>query len=396
MKSIKHYTQKGVVSTSLLTMAAIVAITLLIIWLLLWTKPQPEAKLAAPVPLRVVTTEVGTREIQPYEEVTGRLHPIKTVQIRFEVVGQVREKLVEPGTKVDVGAVLLKLHDEDYRDQLIQAESELLIEQKGVVRDKDLLQFARTNLELQQREEVRLEKLVKRNLIAQSNLDSTRQRVFDLQAEVARLEFSVETANARIGTRKSRRDIAKRNLSRTTLRAPFAGWVNEVMVEKGDYVNVNQAAVSVVDTSQYDLQLDVRGELLAGLRLNQSIQVEVNRISLTGSVVALQPDPDVNTNTHQIRIRIQDERLQAGILAMAIIPISSQSEAMVVPASAVMNFRGKAYVFVAENNQLKKTAVQLGRRVKNDFVVLTGLSVGQKIIARDVTSLSDGQMVVTE
>ena len=377
-------------------MAAIAAITLLIIWLLLWTKPQPAAKLAAPVPAKVVTIDVESRDIQAYEEVTGRLQPSKTAQIRFEVTGQVREKLVEPGTKVDVGAVLLQLHDEDYRDQLIQAESELLIEQKGVTRDKDLLHFARTNLELQQKEEVRLQKLVKRNLIAQSNLDSTSQRVFDLQAEVARLEFSVSTANARIGTKKSRRDIAKRNLSRTTLRAPFAGWVNEVMVETGDYVNVNQTAVSVVDTSRYDLQLDVRGELLAGLSLDQSIRVEVDQRNFSGSIVALQPDPNVNTNTHRIRIRIRGEKLQAGILAVAIIPISSQSEVMVIPASAVMSLRGKAYVFVAENNQLKKTAVQLGRRVKGDYVVLTGLTLGQEIIARDVTSLSDGQTVVTE
>ena len=396
MKSIKHYTQKGTVSRSLLTMTAIVVITLLIIWLLLWTKPQPEAKLAAPVPVKVVTVYVESREIQPYEEVTGRLQPIKTAQIRVEVAGQVREKLVEPGTKVEVDAVLLQLQDEDYRDQLIQAESELQIERKGVARDKDLLRFARTNLELQQKEEVRLQKLVERNLIAQSNLDSTRQRVFDLQAEVARLEFSVATAKARVGTKKSSRDMAKRNLARTTLRAPFAGWVNDVLVEEGDYVNVNQAAVSVVDTSQFDLQLDVRGELLTGLQLNQTVQVKVSGKIISGVVVALQPDPDVNTNTHQIRIRIQGDQIQAGMLAIATIPIASQSEAMVIPASAVISLRGKPYVFVIQENQLVKTAIELGRRVKGDYVVLAGLSTGQKIIARDVTSLSDGQTVVTE
>ncbi len=255
----------------MLLSAAIVAITVVIVWLLWTTKPQPQANLVAPVPVTVVTAEVEARAIHPFEKVTGRLQPVKTAQIRFEVAGQVEARLVEPGAKVAADTVLLKLQEEDYRDQLLQADADLLIEQKGATRDKDLLAYARTNLELQQQEEARLESLVARNLIAQSQLDTTRQRVFDLQAEVARLKFSVNTADARIRTKKSRRDIAKRNLDRTILRAPFDGLVNEVMVNKGDYVNVNQAAITIVDTREYDLQLDVRGELITGLQLNQEI-----------------------------------------------------------------------------------------------------------------------------
>lgn len=396
VKIIKHYTQKGAVSGLLLTIAAIVVITLIIIWLLLLTKPQPQAKLVAPVPVQVVTVLVESRAIHPFEDVTGRLQPVKTAQIRFEVAGQVRIRSVEPGKKVAAETLLLQLQDEDYRDQLLQAEAELLIEQKGAARDKDLLDYARTNLQLQQQEEARLQSLVEKNLIAQSQLDTTRQRVFDLQAEVARLEFSVSTASARIRTKQSRRDIAKRNLSRTSLRAPFAGIVNEVMLEEGDYVNVNQAAVSVVDTSEYDLQLDVRGELLASLKLNQAIMVQVKQKSFQGVVVALQPDPDVNTNTHQIRVRIAGDELQAGALAVATIPITAQAEAMVIPVSAVLNLRGKEYVFSLQDDRLKKIAVKLGRRLQNEYVVLSGLVPGQKIIARDVTSLSDEQVVTFE
>lgn len=371
-------------------------ITIVIVWLLWVTKPQPQAKLVAPVPVTVVTIEAEARAIHPFEEVTGRLQPVKTAQIRFEVAGQVDARLVEPGTEVAANMVLLKLQDEDYRDQLLQADAELLIEQKGASRDKSLLDYARTNLELQQQEEARLESLVAKNLIAQSQLDTTRQRVFDLQAEVARLEFSVSTADARIRTKKSRRDIAKRNLDRTILRAPFDGLVNEVMVDEGDYVNVNQAAISVVDTRKFDLQLDVRGELITSLRLNQKIKVQVGNNSIQGELVALQPDPDINTNTHQIRVRIDGDALQAGMLAVATLPLTKQADAVVIPVSAVLNVRGKTYVFIIQNDRLKKIAVQLGKRFKNDYVVLAGVAPGQKIIARDVTSLTDGQAVISE
>ena len=375
---------------------AIVVITAVIVWLLWATKPQPQAKLVAPVPVTVVTAEVEMRAIHPVEEVTGRLQPVKTAQIRFEVGGQVDARLVEPGTEVAATDVLLRLQDEDYGDQLLQAEAELLIEQKGATRDKNLLDYARTNLELQQQEEARLESLVAKNLIAQSQLDTTRQRVFDLQAEVARLEFSVSTADARIRTKQSRRDIARRNLDRTVLRAPFDGLVNEVMVNEGDYVNVNQAAISVIDTRKFDLQLDVRGELITGLRLNQEIKVQVGNNSVQGKLVALQPDPNINTNTHQIRVRISGDELQAGMLAVATLPLATQADATVIPVSAVLNARGKTYVFTIQENRLKQIPVRLGKRFKNEFIVLAGVTPGQKIIARDVTSLADGQAIVSE
>ena len=380
----------------LLTSAAIVVITLIIIWLLWITKPQPQAKLVAPVPVSVVTAEVESRAVHPVEAVTGRLQPVKTAQIRFEVSGQVLARMVEPGTEVNADTVLLTLRDQDYRDQLLQAEDELLIEQKGATRDKNLLDYARTNLELQQQEEARLQSLVKKNLIAQSQLDTTRQRVFDLQADVARLEFLVATAAARIRTKKSRRDIAKRNLDRTILRAPFDGLVNEVMVDKGDYVDANQAAISIVDTHEFDLQLDVRGELIAGLRLHQNIMVQVGNNSVQGVLVALQPDPDINTNTHQIRVRITGTGLQAGMLAVATLPTEVQTNANLIPVSAVLNIHGKTYVFVVQKNQLTRTPVQLGRRFKDEYIVMSGISPGQKVVARDVASLVDGQSIILE
>ncbi len=124
--------------------------------------------------------------------------------------------------------------------------------------------------------------------------------------------------------------------------------------------------------------------------------MQVGDHSINGSLVALQPDPDINTNTHQIRVRIAGQILQAGMLAVATLPLAKQADAVVVPVPAVLNLRGKTFVYVVQNNRLKKTAVQLGRRFKNDFIVLSGVTPGQKIIARDVTSLADGQAVVLE
>lgn len=395
-KIIEHKQQKGAVLTQFGLIVAIVIIAISFIWLFLWTKPQPEAKLEQLAPIKVFVAQVVEREVQPFEQVTGRLQPIKTAQIRYEVAGKVIARKVEPGEKVITGEVLMKLGGADYQDRLIQVAAELLIEEKGVGRDQILLKYAQKNLQLQQQEEQRLQSLLGRNLIAQTQLDSARQRALDQQAEVARLDFSVATNNARVRMKKAQRDIAKRNLDRTILTAPFNGAVNEVFINEGDYVNANQAALTLVDTSQFDVQLDVRGEVIAELALKQKVDVVINVISVKGEIVALQFDPNINTNTHQVRVRVGNDNAQAGLLAVVSLPLAAQARAKLIPASAVLNLHGRAYVYSVEGNTVQKLPVQLGRRIGDEIVIYDGLSIGQNIVARDVNSLSDNQQVMTE
>lgn len=393
---IKHKQQKGAVLPIVTAITSIAVITIIIVWLLLWTKPQPQAQLEQLAPVKVALVEVEKRLVHPREIITGRLQPIKTAQVRFEVSGKVIARNVEPGNVVNTSSVLIKLDAFDYHDQLQQMAAELTIERKGVGRDKELLKLAQNNLQLQQQEEKRLQSLVARNLIAQSQLDSTRQRVFDLQAEVARLEYSVATSNARVQMKKAQHDLAKRNLTRTTLMAPFNGIVNEVFVDEGDYVNANDIALTLADVSQFDVQLDIRGEVITGLELNQQVEVKVNGIELLGSIVALQLDPDVNTNTHQVRVRISSDNIQSGMLATVYMPLAAQAESLLIPISAVLNQFGSSYVYTIDNKTINKTPVQLGRRISNEVVVSAGLKVGQMIVARDVNSLADKQQVTTE
>ena len=395
-KIIKHKQQKGAVLPIVIIIAGIAIITILIVWLLHWSKPQPQATLEQLAPVKIALTKAEKRLVQPYETITGRLQPIKTAQLRFEVPGKVVSRNIEPGTYVKAGAVLMVLDASDYQDQLQQVEAELIIEQKGVGRDKDLLKLAQNNLQLQQQEEQRLERLVERNLIAQSQLDSTRQRVFDLQADVARLEYSVATNNARVRMKKAQRDIAKRNLVRTSLIAAFDGVVNEVFIDEGDYVNANEIALTLVDASELDVQLDVRGEVIAELALGQMVDVQSGKEKLQGNVVAMQLDPDINTNTHQVRVRVASNNVQSGMLATVYMPLSAEAESMLIPVSAVLNQFGNSFVYIVDTNIVKKTPVQLGRRISNEVVVLSGLFVGQEIVSRDVNSLADQQQVTTE
>ena len=368
----------------------------LLIWYLIWSKPQPEVDLQEIIPLKVLVGSVEKQDRYPYETVTGRLYPQKTAKLHFEVSGVVQKRSVEPGMKVSAGDILISLEQADYQDQLVQAQSSLIIETQTQQRDRQLLALGEQNLSLQQKELRRSEKIAERNLIAHSKVDVMRQRVFDLQSEVARLQAAVSMSQARIHQQQSRVDSAQRNFDRTHLQAPFDGVINAVQVEQGDYVNVNQMALSIIDVTHLDVQLDIRGELVQGLHMGHSVKVIHEGQTRIGEIVALQADPDINTNTHQVRVRVSGESLYAGSLAQVSLPLAAQMSALVIPVSAVLNQYGSTYVYLLEENTVNLREIKIGQRVGNEYVVIEGLIEGEQIVMRDVVSLVNQQAVTAE
>jgi len=368
----------------------------LLVGAIFWTKKGPEAKLEELPPLKVVLLEVQRQDLLPTESLTGRLQPVKTAQIKFEVQGRVKERLVEPGVFVEQGHALLKLDAQDLQDQFTQSQSQYDIEQAGIRRDQRMLQLAKQNLELQKAEVQRYEQLNSDSLISASQLDAARQQMLTLDLQVSDLQYKVTTSKARVALKESERDLTKRNLQRAILTAPFSGYVNEINAEVGDFVTATQVVATVVDTSFLDLQLDVRGEVVAALNLNQEIDVIVGSNTIPGKLIALQPDPNISTNTHAIRIRLPGDQAQSGMLASADVPLNQQVDVLTVPVSAVSTNAGESFVYGYHDGVLDKHLVVVSDRVGSTYIIVAGVKAGEKIVARDVAGLKDGQRVVAE
>ena len=82
--------------------------------------------------------------------------------------------------------------------------------------------------------------------------------------------------------KQAARNRAARNLERTRLAAPFAGTVNSVAVQPGDYVTSNQSVVDLIDASMLELYVEVRGDVAQSLLPGQAVDVEVDKLLLPG------------------------------------------------------------------------------------------------------------------
>lgn len=380
----------------LLTFAVLIGGTLLIVILLLVTRPEPGTELSEARPLKVLVAPAVRATLAPEERVTGRLQPVRSAQLAFEVGGRLAERLVEPGMAVAAGQPLLVLDRGDLADLAAEAEAQYQMELAGVERDRALLKLAQRNRRLQADEVARIESLGERSLASKSQLDAARQRLLQLQAEEAQLEYAVTTAEARLTLKRAARDRAARNLERAALVAPFEGTVNSVSIDIGDTVRINEAVLELVDTTELDLYVEVRSEVAANLVLGQPVAVDVDGRSLEGRVQALQKDPARETNTHALRIRVAGEVLLSGVLASARLELVPLTDVVTVPATAVVNIEGRSFVFELVDGRLQRTPVMLGRRVDGVVAVREGLEAGALVVARDVAVLADGQKVVAE
>ncbi len=396
MSESTHYNAKRSGSRQIFASIIAIGTTIVLIAMLFLTQKGPEAKLEELPPLKVVLAEVKRQNLVPRESLTGRLQPIKTAQLKFEVQGRIKQRLVEPGVFVELGQPLLQLDDGDLQDQYIQAKSQYQIEQAGILRDSRMLKLAKDNLALQQAEVQRFERLNNDSLISASQLDAARQQMLTLDSQVSDLNYKVETSKSRLALKKSDRDVALRNLKRATLTAPFAGYVNEVNVQLGDYVTATEIVAKIVDTSKLDLHLDVRGQVVAALSLNQSIRIKVGSKLINGILIALQPDPDPSTNTHALRIRLSGEDIQSGMLASAELPLMEQLNVIIIPVSSVATNAGESYVYIYKEGRLRRALIEISQRVGAEYIISSGVQSGEMIVARDVAGLSDGQQVVTD
>jgi RND family efflux transporter MFP subunit len=377
----------------------LLVLTAIIVALLIWTRPDTQAELQPLPPARVFTDVVQRMNVQPVTRITGKLQPARKASLRLEVTGNVVERFVEPGQKVAAGEPLLQLEDGDFRDAVSEARALLSQEQNAIERDRRLLELVTREREIQEREVGRMETLGRDSLASKSKYDEALRLLLQNQEEETRLKHSVDTAEARLNTRRAALNLAERNLERSKLVAPFAGTINSVLFDVGDHISSGQVSMELVQLDELDLYLEITGQLAHQLQLGQEVKLVINDAELKGSIHAIAPDPNPVTHTHALRIRLPAENqtieLYPGQLAVAELPGKPMNDVEVVPVSSILREEGKAYVFTVEGNRISKHPVELIAR-QNDMQIIGGISPGTRIVARDVTLLADGQVVHAE
>lgn len=333
-----------------------------------------------PVEVRVTEVARGDVESTVTNSKAGTVRARTRARLSPGTSGIVVDLRVERGDRVRKGDVLLRLEDDTQSAQLALAERDL---------DVALAAHERTCLaaDRARRELERNERLAADDLVSVDVVDALRNA-----SEVADAECRV--AEAEVQHRAATIEVARAELGKTTLRAPFDAVVAEVSVELGEWVTPSVpllAAPDVIDALDPD-DLYVAApmdEVDAGrLRPGQPVRVTVDSHpgeTFAGHVSRLAPyvlDLEQQNRTLEIEVDLDGDAPEPALLpgtsADVEVVLEVHHDALRVPTFALLE--GDA-VLVLDGERLVRRPVTTGLRNWDWVEIVDGLSGGEAVVS---------------
>ena len=348
-------------------------------------------------PRTVKLVEVTEGRLPRTVTVTGTLAADLDVVVGFKVAGRVMELPVDLGYVVRKGQVLARLDPTDYQIRVHQAEAALRQVRAGLGLSSDskvskldpeqtaLVREAAAVLNEARQNRDRIEQLWKQEYIARAEYDSSVARL--LVAE-GRYQAAVEEIQNRIellAERQSSLELAKQQLTDTTLLSPISGAVRERRASLGEFLAAGAPVVGLVKTNPLRLRVEVleRDALLVKKGQHVNVRVEGDPVEHKGRVVRLSPAIQESNRTLMVEAEVAnpDGLLRPGSFARAEILVQADLPAIFVPASSIKTFAGLENVFLVVDGRAVERKVRTGRSQGDLVEVLSGLKAGEFVIA---------------
>jgi RND family efflux transporter MFP subunit len=334
---------------------------------------QKEPPLTPPLPVTIAavgTTGDGVNETR----YAGSINADASVDVAFKVSGVVEEvtqtrgadgrtRNLQDGDAVRRGTVLARLRQNEFRDQVSDAQASL--------------QQAQADFE-------RASQLYENRSVSKADYDA---------------------AYARYTAARARQSQAQISLGDATLRSPIDGVILKRSVEVGSLAGPSAPAFTVADTRIVKVVFGVPDVIVTGLRLGGRLKIQAEAIpgaTLEGRITRISPSADPNSRVFEVEAALpnRDGRLKVGMLATLRLGGEGPDTNLFVPLAAIVRPAGDTTgyaVYVVRDSaggaaaRLKR--VSLGETSGNLIAVREGLQPGERVIVRGATIVADGQAV---
>jgi RND family efflux transporter MFP subunit len=353
----------------------------------------------------VVTTPIADL-VTDYQDFTGRLDAVKTVDVRPRVSGYVIEAPFKEGDTVRVGDVLFRIDPRPYKASLDAATAQLAAARAQVAQCEANLKLARVTLER-----------ARRAGRGASPLEIDQNRV---QEQVT--EANLNLARASVGTAEANLDTARLNYEWTTVVSSLNGRISRRNVDPGNLVKADDTMLTTIVTENpLYAYFDVDERTYLGLVKTtrqaatswlQALQFPVlmrlaneDDFTRTGKVDFLDNRVTATSGTIRMRGVFDSDKgaLKPGLFVRVRLPIGTRYRALLIPDEAIQSDQGRTYVYVVNaDDEVVYRPVQLGQAIKGLRVIKApaqgkkgkeGLVAGERVIISGMQRVRPGTQV---
>jgi membrane fusion protein, multidrug efflux system len=340
-------------------------------------RTQPQAAAPPPMPVPVMTAVAQTVPI--YRSFPGTTQALRTVPIQARVTGYLIEQGAIDGADVASGALLYRIDPQDYQAALAQAQASL-------AQANASLQYSRVS-------QGRNQTLAHQGWVSQDTSDQANSTFHQGQATLALDDAALKEAVL--------------NLSRTEIRAPFAGRISASQVFTGSLISVAGATLNTlvqldpiyVSFNPAEVNLPAITQEQKRAPIETAVSQNGGKPSHIGTVTFIDNQVSQSTGTILLRATIAnpDHALLPGEYVTATLHLGDLQNAVLVPQSAVGSTQiGRTLLIVGDGNKVVQRLVKLGDSDGDRIVVTDGLKPGERVITGQLQKLRPGAVVQPE
>jgi RND family efflux transporter MFP subunit len=230
-------------------------------------------------------------------------------------------------------------------------------------------------------------------------LNASRSALKEFQERVRASRATLDREQANVKQAEAQQESVTQDFQFTRVTAPIAGMVGDIPIKVGDVVNSNTVLTTITQNDKLDLRLSIPIERSEQLRLGLPVELLLDGDrAIQGNVSFVSPQVDRTAQSILAKATFpnSDENLRDGQIVKAKV-IWSKKQGVAIPSTAVSRIGGQAFVFIAEPAKDAKGAaiaqqkpIALGPLQGQDYQVLKGVEVGDKIVVEGVLKLRDG------
>lgn len=339
---------------------------------------------AAPQATLVKTMQVVKRDTPIVYDYTGFVEAQQEMELKAQVTGQITGKFFKGGDNVTAGQTLYTIDQRTYQNNLLNAQA-------GLANARAALANAAMDAE-------RYTKLYEQNAVSKQVLDNAIMQRDQAQASVNAQEALVENA--------------QKDMSETTVTAPFSGRIDTTALEVGNYVTVGQTTLAKIsDTNPVYVKFSVAEPeylKLANSRNNEggaslenltAVLADGSTYDLKGRVSEVNRGINDNTGTLTIRALFDNpnRKLLPGMFAHIQAIGGTRENALLIPQRSVVELMYKKFVYVVgSDNKVSMKEITVGPIVGRMYMVESGLQGDETLVVEGTGKMRQGTEVKPE
>jgi membrane fusion protein (multidrug efflux system) len=317
----------------------------------------------------VEVTKPVSEEVEHTLDAVGSFFPEVEVTVSSEVDGIIKKLLVDEGSAVKEGDLLLEIDDEKLRLEVEESEA--------------MLREGRARYEHSQATLKRMSSLFDQGVIGQQELDDARNQELMNRA-------AVENTQAKLSR-------FKKELGDTRVLAPMDGVISERLVSAGEYVKIGASLFKIVDANPLKLVFTLpeknTGEIKIGQKVRVTTRVYAGEI-FEGEIYFINPKVETETRTIEVKAWVDnsDFKLRPGYFVDVKVMLVKQ-KSLVLPESAVLIREGKVVVMAVVDGAIAYKRVEPGVRFSGKVEILEGITPDDNIVVSGRSEITEGTKV---